>query len=443
MAVGSDVLNGHHDTQKDFSIHTVSTPSDLRAVLSQLSQQERSITSKLDTLLASQKDLSRQLTRLDLARAQLGPQVIAARSISNGMLSSASSTANRISSSVKRLDNEQAAVKNTLEVVEQVAELKSCVLGVHGSMGAPQDWETAASYLHRASQIPDEVIDGAFAEEIVPTAEVPDPPRVTLETAAESLCSLFLREFEKATKEGDGSRVTRFFKLFPLIGREDVGLDAYGRYVCGGVATRARSNLNASQKKEGLFYAFALTKLFEHIAQIVDGHEPIVTRHYGPGMMSKVIERLQVEADVQGGLILDTWADDRQINRKMTDVKSYAFSFLVQSFLPSQKPSQTRSNSPAVRDGDSNRPKEDESVDMKEIDSLLGEIAMMLGRWSLYGRFIATKMDTVSLSICLSTRADSCRTIHPTIPALYCLEWWSTAVYRKRSPTRLLIHSTP
>jgi len=29
---------------------------------------------------------------------------------------------------------------------------------------------------------------------------------------------LFLREFEKAAEEGDGSKVTRFFKLFPLIG---------------------------------------------------------------------------------------------------------------------------------------------------------------------------------------------------------------------------------
>ena len=93
------------------------------------------------------------------------------------MLSSASRTAGRISSAVRTLDQEQAAVKSTLEVVEQVAELKACVLGVNGSMGAPQDWETAAQYLQRAMQVPDSVIDSAFAEEIVPTAEVPDPPR--------------------------------------------------------------------------------------------------------------------------------------------------------------------------------------------------------------------------------------------------------------------------
>ena len=376
---------------KSNSIYSATSVDEIRASLAELGEREAAITARLDALLATQKDLTRQLSRLDLARAQLGSQVIATRNISNGMLSSAASTAYRISGAVKILDREQAAVKSTLDVVEQVAELKACVLGVNGSMGAPQDWETAATYLQRASQIPDAVVDGAFAEEIVPTAEVPDPPRVTLNTASESLCGLFLREFEKAAREGEGARVTRFFKLFPLIGRREVGLDAYGRYVCSGVASRARSSLNATQRREGLFYANALTKLFEHIAQIVDGHEPLVERHYGVGSMTKVIERIQVEADVQGGIILDTWADERRVNRKLTDVRSYPFNFLVQSFLPSSRPalgSTPRSGSPAPGSG---RGSEDDAVDMKEVDALLNESAMMLGRWSLYARFLASK----------------------------------------------------
>lgn len=396
-------MNGVHDSisngEDDNSIYTASSVADIKASLEDLSLREAKITARLDTLLASQKDLNRTLSRLDLARAHLGTQAVATRNISNGMLSSASRTATRISSAVKNLDREQAAVKSTLEVVEQVAELKACVLGVNGSMGAPQDWETAANYLQRARQIPNGVIDGAFAEEIVPTAEVPDPPRQTLDAASESLCGLFLREFEKAAREGDGARVTRFFKLFPLIGRRDVGLDAYGRYVCGGVASRARSNMSGTAQKGqgGMFYANTLTKLFEHIAQIVDGHEPLVERHYGSGSMTKVIERIQVEADVQGGIILDTWAEEGRVSRKLTDVKSYPFNFLVQSFLPSSKPSlgsTPRSGSPAP--GTSNRRSEDDAVDMKEIDALLNESGTMLGRWALYTRFLASKTTTTS-----------------------------------------------
>lgn len=389
-------MNGHHVNGDIKDIYKATSIAEIQATLAQLNQHEASVTARLDTLVASQKDLSRELGRLDLLRAQLGSQVVNTRAISNGMLSSAASTAHRISGAVKRLDREQSNVKATLSVVEQVAELKACVLGVHGSMGAPQDWETAAGYLSRAAAIPESIVNSTFAEEIVPTAEVPDPPRVTLEAASESLCGLFLREFERATEVGDGAKVTRFFKLFPLIGRSEVGLDAYSRYVCTGVAARARQNLDAgsrSGKRDGYFYAGALTKLFEHIAQIVDGHSPLVERHYGEGKMGRVIERLQVEADVQGGILLDTWSDERVIDRKLTDVKSYAFSFLVQSFLPTQKGSvgTPRSSSPDVRGEAGGRVSEDEGVDMKEIDGLLGEMAVMMGRWALYTRFLASK----------------------------------------------------
>jgi hypothetical protein len=389
MAVDS-LHNGTTATSVD--IYNAASLDEIRSALAELGAREANVTARLDDLLASQKDLNRQLGRLDLARAQLGSQVVATRSISNGMLSSAASTAHRISGAVKKLDHEQAAVKATLDVVEQVAELKSCVLGVTGSMGAPQDWETAANYLHQASQIPESVTNGAFAEEIVPTAEVPDLPRQTLNSAAESLCGLFLREFEKAAQAGNGAGVTRFFKLFPLIGRSDVGLDAYGKYVCGGIAARARTNMSSTQRQDGLFYASTLTKLFEHIAQIVEGHQPLVERHYGPGSMTKVIERIQMEADVQGGIILDTWSEERMVARKLTEVKSYPFNFLVQSFMPSQKPStvQQRTGSPAPGSG---RPSEDEGVDMREIDALLNESATMLGRWALYTRFLATKVN--------------------------------------------------
>ncbi|KAJ8120029.1 hypothetical protein ONZ43_g3156 [Nemania bipapillata] len=379
------------------SIHDASSLADVRASLAALHTRETAITTRLDSLISSQADLSRELGRLDLFRANLGSQVIATRSISNGMLSSAAETAGRLSNRVKELDLEKDRVQQTLKVVEQVAELKACVHGVVGSMGAPQDWEAAAGYISRASKIPEPIIRGGFAASIVPSVEVPDAPWITLENSKESLCGLFLREFEKAAKDGDGAKITRFFKLFPLIGRGDVGLDVYGRYVCQGVAGTARATLKevpgGAGRQDSFFYANALTKLFEHIAQIVESHGSLVERHYGEGKMVRVIERLQMEADVQGGIILDSWSDDRSVNRRVTDVKSYPFSFLVQSYLPQQKTlgGTPRMNSPAVGGGTNPRSSEDEGVNMKEIDGLLNEISVMLGRWSLYTRFLAGK----------------------------------------------------
>ncbi|KAI1178808.1 COG4 transport protein-domain-containing protein [Nemania sp. FL0916] len=379
------------------SIHNASSLADVRANLAALHVRESAITARLDSLISSQADLSRELGRLDLLRANLGSQVIATRSISNGMLSSAAETAGRLSNRVKELDLEKDRVQQTLSVVEQVAELKACVHGVVGSMGAPQDWEAAAGYIARASKVPEPIIQGGFAASIVPSVEVPDAPWITLENSKESLCGLFLREFEKAAKDGDGAKITRFFKLFPLIGRGDVGLDVYGRYVCQGVAGTARATLKevpgSAGRQDSFFYANALTKLFEHIAQIVESHGGLVERHYGDGKMVRVIEKLQMEADVQGGIILDSWSDDRNVNRRLTDVKSYPFSFLVQSYLPQQKTlgGTPRMSSPAVGGGTNPRASEDEGVDMKEVDGLLNEISVMLGRWSLYTKFLAGK----------------------------------------------------
>jgi len=393
---GSSALHTSEEAAASPSIYESSSLASIRASLSALHTRDAAITSRLQALISSQADLSRELGRLDLLRAHLGTQVIHTRDISNGMLDSAAGTASHLSSKVKELDLEKKRVEETLGVVEQVAELKACVQGVVGSMGAPQDWEAAAGYIARASKIPNYIIEGNFAARIVPSVEVPDAPGITIENAKESLCGLFLREFEKAAEEGDGSKITRFFKLFPLIGREDTGLEVYGRYVCQGVAARARGSLREGTKgsagKDGFFYANALTRLFEHIAQIVDGHGGLVERHYGQGKMVKVIERLQVEADVQGGIVLDMWGDERSVDRRLTDVKSYPFSFLVHSFLPAQKNMGiSRTNSPAVGGGTNGRASEDEGVDMKEIDGLLNETAMMLGRWSMYSRFLAGK----------------------------------------------------
>lgn len=382
----------------DKSIYEAVSATDIKAALIRLREKESSIKKSLNSHISSPNHLTHELGRLDLLRAQIGLQAVATRSISNGMLSNAATTANRISAAVKRLDLEQSRVEDTLNIVEQVVELKTCVLGLTGSMGAPQDWETAAMYLSRASKIPKDIIDSPFAEELVPTAEVPDPPRVTLEDAAESLRGLFLREFEKAAEEGNGARITRFFKLFPLIGKSDVGLDVYGRYICQGVASRARARLNtgpeAGARRDDFFYADALTKLFEHIAQIVEDHGALVEAHYGLGRMTRVVERLQLEADVQGGIIIDTWSEERGIDRRLTDIRSYAFTFLVQSFLPGAptKNATPRSGSPLGKGIASDMYAHDETNnDMKTLDGLLGEMAVMLSRWSLYKKFIAVK----------------------------------------------------
>ncbi|KAF5972450.1 conserved oligomeric golgi complex component 4 [Fusarium bulbicola] len=379
----------------------VSSEAELRDLLGLLHEQEDALIGKLDVVMKKSKDLNRELGCLDGLRGDLSMQLIAARDIHNAMLSPTGDTAERLSTTVRALDMEKSRVEATLIVVEQVAELKACIAGLVGSMGAPQDWEAAANYLSRASKIPEEVTRGGFALAVVPSIETPEAPWTTIQTARKSLCTLFLREFNAAVAQNDGTKVARFFKLFPVIGEDDAGLDAYGRYICQGMAEASRSALKRPHQDRGrhndLFYANNLTKLFEHIVQIIDSHSGLVERHYGAGKVMKVIERLQIEADVQGGIILDMWNDERAVPRAMADIKSYPFSFLLKSMMPAQK-----GIGFGLRGNELN---EDElDLDVKRVEGLFGDMTTMLRSWSLYKRFIASQCkgalneeDTLSL----------------------------------------------
>lgn len=376
----------------------VSSEAELRDVLDLLHEREGALIDKLDAPMKDSRDFRRGLGGLDSLHGDLDMQLIAARSIHGAMLSTAGDTAERLSTMIRALDMEKRRVEATLIVIEQVMELKACIAGLIGSMGAPQDWEAAANYLSLASNIPEDVIRGDFALAVVPSIEAPDPPWTTIQTTRKSLCGLFLRGFNAATEQGDGEEVARFFKLFPVIGggAEETGLEAYGQYICQGMAEAVRSALGGAHEERGkendLFYANNLTRLFEHIVQIINSHSGLVERHYGADKVVTVIERLQKEADIQGGIILDMWNDERAVTRMMADVKSYPFYFLSKSMMPVP-----RGISFALRGNELD--KDEFDLDVKNVEGLFGEMTTMLRSWSLYERFIASQCKVGSKSI--------------------------------------------
>jgi conserved oligomeric Golgi complex subunit 4 len=104
---------------------------------------------------------------------------------------------------------------------------------------------------------PIEVIAGRFAETAVvsllilctyctnllstyqPTSESHLPPTQTLQMARETLLSIFRRKFEAASRSRDSTTTSRFFKLFPEIGWEAEGLEAYASFVVDLVRVRS------------------------------------------------------------------------------------------------------------------------------------------------------------------------------------------------------------
>ena len=76
------------------------------------------------------------------------------------------------------------------------------------------------------------------------------------------------------------------------------------------------------------------------------------------------------------------------------NIKSYAYTFLVQSFLPAQRGNIGTPGSSSAPNQPNQRLSEDEGVAMKEVDALLNEMAAMMGKWSLYIRFLTNKCES-------------------------------------------------
>lgn len=65
------------------------------------------------------------------------------------------------------------------------------------------------------------------------------PPPQQLEELRTILLQTFRREFDAAAERKDEQEVSRYFRLWPGIGAEDEGLEAYGDFVVGLVKTRS------------------------------------------------------------------------------------------------------------------------------------------------------------------------------------------------------------
>lgn len=82
-----------------------------------------------------------------------------------------------------------------------------------------------------------------------------------------------------------------------------------------------------------LYYITALTALFESIALIVDQHQPVVEKYYGPGQMKSVVDRLLEECDrVVKGLV-EGWQEERAMKRKVSFCLSVSKNVIVYSFF--------------------------------------------------------------------------------------------------------------
>ncbi|KAI0303459.1 COG4-domain-containing protein [Multifurca ochricompacta] len=365
-------MNGTKFTQRPLP-STLTTLPQIFSALSSLESEEADLSNSLSALLANQEPILNSLSRLQAILPRVD-ELYTEASLLSKKVSATARTAERVGGRVRALDEEMRRVREASDRVQQVMELKSSLSALQSSIDL-QDWESATRHCARVMALPEGVIKGAFAEIAVPSSENPLPPSQTSEDARNHLLQVFMHQFSEATKARDAVATTRFFKLFPVIGWEAEGLEAYASFIVDLVKVRPPAS---AQTSSPLYYITALTALFESIAMIVDQHQPVVESHYGIGKMASVITRLLQECDRVCKGLIEGWEEERGMKRKLADVTNVTF--------PLTAPSPTSTRRSAVV------PLPEEDVNPRDIDKVISEVAGMTGRWNLFKRFLLDRL---------------------------------------------------
>lgn len=91
--------------------------------------------------------------------------------------------------------------------------------------------------------------------------------------------------------------------------------------------------------------------------------------------MLAVAQKLLNESDRLGLRVIQNWEEERRVNKKLATTREYTFPVLGGG----KKKGKPDGNLPEA---------EEDKVDAREVDALLGELSLMSGRWQLLRRFL-------------------------------------------------------
>ncbi|EST08992.1 Conserved oligomeric Golgi complex, subunit 4 [Kalmanozyma brasiliensis GHG001] len=371
--------------------------------LSDLSSYSASLDDELVSLFEESEPVVTDARR---SIAALAPQVQLIQEeadVLDRRLQSSASVAKRISERVRLLDEERKRIALATEWAVRVAELKSS-LSLLASAVEHRDWDMATMHCRRALAIDPAIRSSQFAAAVVPSTDLPELPETTLLELRKTMLTAFTDAFIRSTQNKDEKEASRFFKLFPQVGWKKEGLEVYSSFARSMVREKGRSitdSLGSGKAQNPTHFALLLTSLFEHLASLIDMHQPVVDRHYGLGNFSHgVMPGLQDECDRLGHRIMDSWREDRSVRRRLDEVQAYRFTgaatakhtqpstFKASFGVPG------RTASPAAESTANSSFDEPSGPDGREVSKILTELAAMSSRWGYYRRFLQSRLSS-------------------------------------------------
>lgn len=299
--------------------------------------------------------------------------------------------AESVSAKVRRLDLARCRVSDCQQRVHDLIDLQLCSQGVMMAI-TDEEYEVGAGHISRFLAMNLQLLKQT-ADDVQGSENSVCEAIRTLESATTDMRNMIVRRFDEAVKKDDLASVERFFKIFPLLGRHQEGIEKFSEYICTKLKAKNEKDLRntmdmaKAEKRVPLAYADAMTSVLENFARVVEVNQPIVESYYGFGYLVEMLNVLQRQCDSDVKNLLISYNLNRKIALRKQQIKD-----------ASQR--STNTNSTGSSGLGHYRKASGGSIDKlnpKDIDALIVEITVMHSRVELYFRFMKRRITVSSL----------------------------------------------
>uniref|UniRef100_A0A182IKX9 Conserved oligomeric Golgi complex subunit 4 n=1 Tax=Anopheles atroparvus TaxID=41427 RepID=A0A182IKX9_ANOAO len=356
----------------------IGTAAGIEEVCQKMSKKEQQIDTRLEEILSQQCQLEAKMRSIGIALSSLNVVSDKSRHLSE-MINHTASLAESVSAKVRRLDEARSRVSECQQRVHDLIDLQLCSQGVTSAI-REEDFEQGAAHVNRFLSM-DKTLLQKTADDVSGSITSVSKAVSTLEQATVQIQQMINQKFDEAVKRDDLASVERFFKIFPLLGMHDEGLEKFMTYICGKLQAKAAKELRSSmdiakaEKRTAVAYADTLTILLENIARVIEVNQAIIENCYGPGRLVQICRILQRECDDEVAKCVQEFNRNRQTGRRIAQINDY---------IKSAGNGSTAMGHYRKASGGGSVDK----LNAKDIDSLIGEITIMHSRAELYVKFI-------------------------------------------------------
>uniref|UniRef100_A0A182P685 Conserved oligomeric Golgi complex subunit 4 n=1 Tax=Anopheles epiroticus TaxID=199890 RepID=A0A182P685_9DIPT len=371
----------------------ISTAEGIEEICQRITAKEQQIDTRLEEILSQQCQLEAKMRSIGVALSGLNVVSDKSRQLSD-MINHTANLAESVSAKVRRLDEARNRVSECQQRVHDLIDLQLCSQGVMSAI-REEDFEQGAGHVNRFLSM-DKTLLQKTADDVSGSITSVSQAVSTLEQATVQMQQMVNQKFDEAVKRDDLASVERFFKIFPLLGMHDEGLEKFMTYICGKLQAKAAKELRSSmdiakaEKRAAVAYADTLTILLENIARVIEVNQAIIENCYGPGRLVQICRILQRECDDEVTKCVQEFNRNRQTGRRIAQINDYIKNAGSGSTMGHYR-------KPSGGGGGSI-----DKLNAKDIDSLIGEITIMHSRAELYVKFIkrrcANDLEKSSLS---------------------------------------------